>query len=38
MHHNLKVYPDPEAFKPERFLPENSDGRHPFAIVNKLLK
>ena len=33
MHHNPSVYPEPETFKPERFLPENSKGRHPFAFI-----
>lgn len=33
MHHNPSVYPDPEEFKPERFLPENSVGRHPFSFI-----
>jgi cytochrome P450 len=33
MHHNADVYPEPEAFKPERFLPENSIGRHPYAFI-----
>ena len=33
MHHNPRVYPDPDHFKPERFLPENSAGRHPYAFV-----
>nr|CAH0098902.1 unnamed protein product [Daphnia galeata] len=32
MHHNPQVFPDPETFKPERFLPENCIGRHPFAF------
>lgn len=33
MHHNPDVFPDPETFKPERFLPEQSEGRHPYAFI-----
>nr|CAH0101008.1 unnamed protein product [Daphnia galeata] len=33
MHHNPRVYPDPESFKPERFFPENSVGRHSYAFI-----
>ncbi len=33
VHHDEKHFPDPYAFKPERFLPEQSIGRHPYAFV-----
>ena len=33
MHRNAKIYPDPDIFKPERFLPEQSVGRHPYAFL-----
>ena len=32
--HRLPQYfPDPEAFKPERFNAENSEKRHPYAYI-----
>lgn len=33
LHRDPSVYKNPEQYIPERFLPENTKGRHPYAYI-----
>eukprot|EP00794_Sanderia_malayensis_P000606 gene606-1268_t len=33
LHHDEQYWPEPETFRPERFLPENKDSIHPFTYL-----
>lgn len=33
LHRDPRYFPDPEEFRPERFMPENSDKKNAYAYI-----